>query len=32
MSKSDYTLVLPAFTIGPDAYKAIGSITKPFGK
>ncbi|WP_301861098.1 iron-containing alcohol dehydrogenase family protein [uncultured Megasphaera sp.] len=29
---TDYTLVLPAFTIGPDAYEAIGRITKPFGK
>ena len=32
MSKSEYTLVLPAFTIGIHAYDAIGKITKHFGK
>lgn len=32
MSKSEYTLVLPAFTIGVHAYDAIGKITKHFGK
>ena len=32
MSQSDYTLVLPAFTIGANAYDAIGQVTKPFGK
>ena len=29
---SDYTLVLPAFTIGANAYDAIGRVTKHFGK
>ena len=32
MSQSDYTLVLPAFTIGVHAYDAIGKITRHFGK
>lgn len=32
MFHSDYTLVLPAFTIGAHAYDAIGKITKHFGK
>ena len=32
MLYSDYTLVLPAFTIGANAYDAIGRITKHFGK
>lgn len=32
MSKSDYTLVLPAYTVGANAYDAIGKITRPFGK
>lgn len=32
MSTSDYTLVLPAFTIGADAYSTVGRITKPFGR
>lgn len=32
MSQTDYTLVLPAFTIGVHAYDAIGKITRHFGK
>lgn len=32
MLYSDYTLVLPAFTIGANAYDAIGRVTKRFGK
>lgn len=32
MSQSDYSLVLPAFTIGAQAYDAIGRITMHFGK
>ena len=31
MSQTDYTLVLPAFTIGVHAYDAIGKITRHFG-
>lgn len=32
MSRTDYSLVLPAYTIGSHAYDSIGKITKHFGK
>lgn len=32
MAKSDYSLILPAYTVGPKAYSQIGRITRFYGK